>query len=116
MKILFVSVLIAVLTGGVSTQGIAQTPRIAHHHHAVKNTSTAAETPMVVGVVKKINRYTGRVTLFHGPLPNGVPPMTTAYRVKDDALLDEMKVGQKIRFATDPLDGGNTVLRIEPAN
>ena len=66
------------------------------------------------GVVKKIDKTKGTVTLAHGALPNGMPPMTMAYRVKDAAWLDQMAVGQKIRFATDPKDGGMTVLRFEP--
>jgi len=46
-------------------------------------------------------------------LPNGMPPMTMAYKLKDAAWLDKLKAGQKIRFATDPADGGMTVTNIE---
>ena len=53
------------------------------------------------------------MTLTHGALPNGMPPMTMAYKVKDTAWLDQLKAGQKIRFATDPADGGMTVQRYE---
>jgi len=74
----------------------------------------AAEAALGEGLVKKIDKTKGTVTLAHGALPNGMPPMTMAYKVKDAAWLDQMKVGQKIRFATDPADGGMTVLRFEP--
>ena len=43
-----------------------------------------------------------------------MPAMTMAYAVKDAALLDGLKEGQKIRFATDPKDS-MTVLRFEVA-
>lgn len=76
--------------------------------------ASALTLPMAEGLVKKIDKSTGRVTLSHGPLPDGMPAMTMAYRVKDVAWLDKMKPGQKIRFATDPADGGMTVLRFEP--
>ncbi len=65
------------------------------------------------GVVKKIDKSKGTVTLAHGALPNGMPPMTMAYRVKKSAWLDNFKIGQTIRFATDPADGDMTVLRFE---
>jgi len=78
---------------------------------AAKATATAAA--MGEGLVKKVDKTKGTVTLAHGALPNGMPPMTMAYKVKDAAWLDQMKVGQKIRFATDPADG-MTVLRFEP--
>jgi Cu/Ag efflux protein CusF len=65
------------------------------------------------GLVKKVDKTKGTVTLSHGALPNGMPPMTMAYKVKDAAWLDTLKAGQKIRFATDPADGGMTVTMVE---
>jgi Cu/Ag efflux protein CusF len=62
-----------------------------------------------------VDQARGTVTLQHGALPNGMPPMTMAYKVKDAAWLDQLKAGQKIRFITDPADGGMTVLRYELA-
>ncbi|MDD2810534.1 copper-binding protein [Rhodoferax sp.] len=74
----------------------------------------ADATAMGEGEVKKVNKARGTVTLAHGALPNGMPPMTMAYKVKDASWLDQLQAGQKIRFATDPLDGGMTVTRFEP--
>lgn len=54
--------------------------------------------------MKKIDKSTVRVILSHGPLPNGMPAMTMAYRVKAVAWLDKMTVGQKIRCAADPVE------------
>jgi len=78
-----------------------------------KPVAAAANTAMGNGLVKNINKAKGTVTLQHGALPNGMPPMTMAYKVKDAAWLDQLKAGQKIRFATDPADGGMTVTQIE---
>ncbi len=79
------------------------------------NTTVAAAdaAAMGEGLVKNINKAKGTVTLQHGTLPNGMPPMTMAYKVKDKAMLDSLKAGKKIRFATDPADGGMTVTKIE---
>jgi Cu(I)/Ag(I) efflux system periplasmic protein CusF len=76
--------------------------------------TAASATPLAEGLVKKIDKVGQRVTLSHGPLPGGMPAMTMAYRVKNAAWLDQMKEGQKIRFATDPADGGMSMLRFEP--
>ena len=76
--------------------------------------STVANAAMDEGLVKKIDKTKGTVTLTHGALSNGMPPMTMAFHVKDVAWLDKMTVGQKIRFATDPADRGMTVVQFEP--
>lgn len=116
MKTLLSLALIALLPAGFWLPAMAQAN---HGHHRVAAAAAHApatiETPLVEGVVKKINKYSGRVTLFHGPLPNGSPAQTAAYHVKDEDWLDEMKVGEKIRFAVGPAPGGKTVLRFEPA-
>lgn len=75
--------------------------------------AAASNEAMGEGLVKNVNKAKGTVTLQHGALPNGMPPMTMAYKIKDTAWLDKLKAGQKIRFATDPADGGMTVTKIE---
>jgi len=80
---------------------------------AAKSAPRASAQMLGEAVVKKINKTNATVTLTHGTLPNGMPPMTMAYMVKDAAWLDQLKVGQKIRFATDPADGDMTVTRYE---
>lgn len=104
---------------------IAPGPALAQMDHSMHGaamakpmTSTAASpkadaTTMGEGEVKKLNKARGTVTLAHGPLPNGMPAMTMAYKVKEASWLDQLQVGQKIRFATDPADGGMTVTRFE---
>ena len=37
------------------------------------------------------------------------------FRVKDPAMLDQMKEGDKINFAADKVNGALTVIKIEPA-
>jgi len=109
------TVLMVALTGAVfSSPVLAQTDHSMHGMAAPKPTSTTADAAMGDAVVKKIDKAGKKVTLAHGALPNGMPAMTMAYRVKDAALLEAMKEGQKIRFATDPADN-MSVLRFEPA-
>jgi Cu/Ag efflux protein CusF len=109
MKPLLTSALIAF---GLAAPAMAQTEHSMHGMPMVK-TMAAAHADMGDGLVKKVDKDRGTVTLAHGALPNGMPPMTMAYKVKDAAWLEQLKAGQKIRFATDPADGGMTVLRYE---
>ena len=104
-------IVLTALVLGIVVPASAQTDHSMHG--TAKPAPAAAKGSMAEGLVKKIDKSKGRVTLTHGALPNGMPPMTMAYKVKDAAWLDQMKVGQKIRFATDPKDGDMTVLRFE---
>ena len=83
----------------------------SHADHAGVQTPAAAA--LADGVVKKVNKGAGTVTLAHGPL-NGMPGMTMAFAVKEAAWLDKLKEGQKIRFAADEVKGVLTVVRYEP--
>jgi Cu/Ag efflux protein CusF len=89
---------------GGSTQGDAKS----------MPTQQKADSAMNEGMVKKVDKSKGTVTLAHGPM-NGMPAMTMVYKVKDAAWLDQLQAGQKIRFATDPADGGMTVVKFELA-
>lgn len=113
MKTFITPALIVLVTAGFSTHAIAQMGHTSQGSPAAMQLAAADVAPLTDGLVKKIDKTKGTVTLAHGALPNGMPPMTMAYRVGDVAWLDKMKPGQKIRFAVDPADG-MTVLRFEP--
>ena len=73
-------------------------------------------TSMVQGEVKKIDRSAGKITIKHGEIRNmGMPPMTMVFRVKDPAMLDQAKVGDKINFEVDRVGGAMTITKLEPA-
>ena len=75
-----------------------------------------AEKPMTDGEVKKVDKDAGKLTIKHGPLTNlDMPSMTMVFRVKDPAMLDQVKEGDKIRFAADRVNGAITVMELKPA-
>ncbi len=75
-----------------------------------------AGTQLAEGLVKKIDKAAGKVTIAHGPLINlGMPAMTMAFRVKNPAWLDQIKDGNKIRFVAESINGVLTVVQLEPA-
>lgn len=54
------------------------------------------------------------VTIAHGPLTSlGMGAMTTAFKVRDPAMLKSITPGQEVRFATQQVDGAYTVTRVE---
>ncbi|MHB9119686.1 MAG: copper-binding protein [Burkholderiales bacterium] len=54
---------------------------------------------MSSGEIKEIDKAAGKITIKHGPLENlGMPGMTMVFRAKDPAMLDRVKVGDKIKF------------------
>ncbi len=77
--------------------------------------STDSGEAMTSGVVKKVDKGAGKVTIRHGPIVNlGMPQMTMIFRVKDPAMLDRLKEGDEIRFVADKVDGAYTVMQFEP--
>ena len=83
--------------------------------NAAGTTSADRGQAMTSGVVKKVDKGAGKVTIRHGPIENlGMPQMTMVFRVKDPAMLDRLKEGDEIRFVADKVDGAFTVMRFEP--
>lgn len=76
--------------------------------------TAAAPASLVAGEVKKINKETGKMTIKHGPLTNlDMPAMTMVFRVKDPAMLEKVKVGDKINFAAERANGAITVTHVD---
>lgn len=52
------------------------------------------------GVVKSVDPATGSITLAHEPIKTlNWPAMTMGFKVKDKALLDKVKPGDKVQFS-----------------
>ena len=66
--------------------------------------------------VRKVDKDAGKVTLKHGAIANlEMPPMTMVFRVKEPAMLEQMKAGDKVRFKAEKIQGAYTVTEIGPA-
>ena len=65
--------------------------------------------------VKKIDESAAKITLKHGPAKSlGMDePMTMVYRVKDPAMLKQVKVGDKLKFEAEEASGGYTVTKLQ---
>ena len=73
----------------------------------------AQAAPAATGEVTKLDKAGGRVTLKHGEIKNlDMPPMTMVFRVSDPALLDNLAVGNRIRFTADRVNGQYTLTSV----
>ena len=84
--------------------------------HKPAAASTAAATDMTDGEVRKIDMEGGKLTLKHADIKNlDMPGMTMVFVVKDKAMLDKLKTGDKVKFKAINDAGKFTVTEIQPA-
>ena len=78
-------------------------------------TVTAVAAEDINADVRKIDEGAGKITLKHGPAKSlGMDePMTMVYRVKDSALLKQVKVGDKVKFEADVSADGIVVTKLQ---
>lgn len=71
---------------------------------------------MASGEVRRIEKGQNTITLKHGAISSiSMPPMTMTFKVRDPALLEKVRVGDKIRFRAEVARDGTTyVVALEP--
>lgn len=90
------------------------------HDHAAASTpvpaTSAVTQDLAEGEIRRIDVSTGRVTIRHGYIKSlDMPPMTMVFTAAEPGLLNNLKVGDKVRFAAEQQQGKITVTRIELA-
>jgi Cu(I)/Ag(I) efflux system protein CusF len=77
--------------------------------------ATAQE--MIEGQVTKIDESAGKITLRHGPIKKLEMDegMTMVFKAQDPAMLKSVKVGDKVKFDADRVNGQFTVTKIQKA-
>ena len=112
LKTLLASISIALLTP------MAVLADDAHHKPATPAAGTAAGTAadMTDAEVRKIDIEAGKLTLKHADIKSlDMPAMTMVFVVKDKAMLDKLKAGDKVKFKAINDAGKFTVTEIQPA-
>jgi len=80
------------------------------------STEASASAQLAEGEVRKVDKESKKLTLKHGPLKNlDMPGMTMVFQVKEDAMLEKLQAGDKVRFQAEKIDGKFTVTKIEAA-
>jgi Cu/Ag efflux protein CusF len=109
------SLVLAIAVLGTSYAG-AQSVDRAVHHVAQAGSPASSSSDMFDGEVRKVDRDAGKITLKHGEMKSlEMPPMTMVFQVKDKAMLDKVKAGDKVRFSAVKAGGALTVTAIEVA-
>lgn len=105
------------MTAATSIASAQESAHSGHGAHAAPaGNQTVASVELTDGEVKKIDKEAGKITLRHGELKNlGMPAMSMIFHVKDAAMLDQAKVGDKVKFAADRVNGAVTVVQLQTA-
>ena len=83
---------------------------------STKAAQTATASDMADGEVRKIDIEAGKVTLKHGEIKSlDMPGMTMVFVVRDKAMLDKLKAGDKVKFKAINDAGKYPVTEIQPA-
>ncbi len=76
----------------------------------------ASTADMTEGEVRKVDKDTKKITIKHGEIKNlDMPGMTMLFQVKDAAMLEAVKPGDKVKFRAEKLGGGIVVTEIQVA-
>jgi Cu(I)/Ag(I) efflux system protein CusF len=105
------------LLGCAALGGPAAAQQKAHDHaaHAAAGPgATANAADMSDAEVRKVDKDSAKLTLKHGEIKNlDMPPMTMVFQVKEPALLDKVKAGDKVKFRAEKAASGYVVTAIE---
>lgn len=83
--------------------------------HKTQTQATAPAADMTDGEVRKVDKAAGKLTLKHGDIKSlDMPGMTMVFSVKDKAMLDAIKAGDKVKFKVINDAGVFTVTEIQP--
>lgn len=73
-----------------------------------------AQAALTDGEIRKVDKEAKKITIKHGPIATlDMPAMTMVFQVKDPAVLEQVKPGDKVKFEAQKLGGAYTVTRIE---
>lgn len=74
------------------------------------------DAAMTEGEIKKVDKSTKKVTIKHGEIKNlDMPGMTMVFQVKDSAMLDMVKTGDKVKFKVEKAEGAIVVTEMQVA-
>lgn len=78
--------------------------------------ASASTMPLVDGEVRKVDIQKNLVVLRHGDIPNlAMPAMTMGFEVSDKKMLDGLKVGDKVKFQAEAINGKAMVTEMKPS-
>ena len=103
--------LLAVVLSLATWPAGAQSTTMDHSKMAMNPTQALTD-----GEIRKIDKDAGKMTIKHGEIKHmDMPPMTMVFAAADKAMLDRVKVGDKIRFMAVQTNGRMVVTELQAA-
>lgn len=91
-------------------------PVLAGAQSTSVQTTPTASTNMTDGEVRKIDKDAKKLTLRHAEIKSlDMPGMTMVFQMKDPAMLDSLKVGDKVRFEAERIGGAMVITEVSVA-
>lgn len=82
----------------------------------IKVAQATQAADMTDGEIRKVDKENKKITIKHGEIKNlDMPGMTMVFQVKDAAMLDKVKAGDKVKFVAEKSDGAIVVTDIQPS-
>ena len=116
MKSLQVLVATAALIGAstISFAALAQSASAPMGEMKMDKPVTASD--VTEGEIRKVDKDTKKITIKHGEIKNlDMPGMTMLFQVRDPAMLDMVKAGDKVMFKAEKAATGIVVTEIQMA-
>ena len=81
----------------------------------IQATQAAASSDMTDGEIRKVDRENKKITLKHGAIKHlDMPPMTMVFQVEDPAILNQVNVGDLVKFSAEKSGGAIVITDIQP--
>ncbi|MBK9607666.1 MAG: copper-binding protein [Betaproteobacteria bacterium] len=109
------SLLVPALFAAATLIAVSGVARAQADHSKMDHGKMDMAKDVADGEVRKVDKDAAKVTIKHGEIKNlDMPPMTMVFQVKDKALLDTVKAGDKVRFKAISDNGKLFVTEIHP--
>jgi Cu/Ag efflux protein CusF len=92
-------ILTGLITASISSFAASHAGAPMAKDDAKKAAPMGASADMADGEVRKVDKENKKITLKHGVIKSlDMPGMTMVFGIKDAAMLDNLKVGDKVKF------------------
>ena len=105
-------IFLTLATAAMPSAAFAQADHSTHHDSGVQVAQASAA--LAEGEIRRVDKEAKKLTIKHGPISNlDMPAMTMVFQVKDTAMLDQVKVGDKVKFQAEKNGGQYVVTKIQ---
>ena len=105
----------SLLAGAASARASSHASAPMIKDEGKKTIPMTASADMTEGEIRKVDMDTKKITIKHGAIKNlDMPGMTMVFQVKDPAMLEKVKAGDKVRFKAEKAGGAIVVTEIQP--